>query len=202
MTNLQNECCFIVVGLFLGAVAVAQRLGHSTIIDVNTVLQEAIALRIFSILTVIGLIGAALSRVKQLNPRLRKLLEFGSLPVLRTGLSTGFAGCGIFLGSGIGTIAVNIYCNLSLSENSGTLSIFLAFMLFSIVWPCSLLATELLDVSSFKIKLVSVAYTVITLYLIIKYGEVTITQYVLCGVGLVAIGFFAYRSSRRNSATR
>lgn len=188
----ENFIVFACVGVCLGVAAAVEFDQCSMIKSVSNVVVETIAIRIFLLLTSIGLIGTAIGKCQRLPHFVSNIFLFCALPLLRAGLSAGFIGFGVLVGFGISVGLISYVFNFFQLLEIGKVCLIIAFKLISILLPFTLFSSELLSVSSVKFNIITACYSLLALYVLVKYGQITLWQYALSAIVLFGAGIYIF----------
>lgn len=193
----ENFLVFLVFGFALGLVAVVLfATGHDTK-GIESIVLEALALSVFSILSAFGLVGLYVSQLSRIPPRISKILHFVSLPSLRVGLATGFIASGITIGLGAAVyLTAKIFCFSDLAISGRMVFVIGIFILF-IVWPFLVISAEMLDRKAFWLTASAVIYIIVVLYVLYTYEGTAFWQAFV--ISAVYLAFAAYLHTKRKN---
>jgi len=180
----ENFSVFMALGIIIGIATVLDCNVYISI-NINELLKEAIALRIFLVLTVIGVLGLLIQQIPWIPNILRNLLQWCSCPCLRAGLSTGSIASGILLGYGAIVAGVAYVFDLEKLMGMGSLSLLISFFCISMLLPPLLFASSLLTDITFNLSLVSAVYSAVAIYLLVNFANLNRMEYLILGTGLV-----------------
>ena len=193
----ENFLVFLAFGFVLGLVAVVLfATGHDTK-GVESIVLEALALSVFSILSVFGMLGLYVSQLSRIPPRISKILHFVSLPSLRVGLATGFIASGITIGLGAAVYLPAKIFGFSDLAISGRMIFFIGVFLLFFVWPFLVISAEILDRKTFWLTASAVIYIIVILYVLYTYERAGFWWAFV--ISAVYLAFATYRHTKRKN---
>jgi len=198
-SHKENFLVFLFLGTVLGLVGGSYELLGLDNKTIEELAKEALALSVFSILSVFGLLGALFSGWRRVPKFIAECARRLSLPALRVGLSTGFIASGVTLGLGLGLLTLSFFSDEASLRNGGLALLSAGVFLFGVCWPYFLLAAEVLAIRSIWLQLSAYVYIFFVGATLYKYEQTGFWQFVVTLVFALVIGICLKIRKRRSA---
>lgn len=194
---------FFGVGFFLGLAVTGFELAGLDPKDLVSLAQQAIALGIFFLLCFLGLFGILLTDHLGHTSRIRRTVHFLSLPMLRVGLTAGFAASGICMGLGLGGAFVFLFA-LDAERLISSVRLFFLGVSFSFTaWSLLYLFAELLRVTTKALQAIAVVFYVFVALILLVVAPWKYVGYLTVSVaGFGVIIWTKWRKTRKDAEQR
>jgi hypothetical protein len=192
---------FLAFGFALGLVAVILTAAGHDIKGVESIVLEALALSVFSILSIFGLAGTYVSSWARIPPRFSQILRFISLPSLRVGLTTGFIASGVTIGLGAAVFAVATVFGFSDLANSGRMVLVIGVFILFVVWPFFFISAEMHNAKATWLTASAIIYIITVLYVLYSYERTAFWQSFSISVVYLAFGAYLRVKRKNNNVT-